>query len=180
MTTNQGIFIIYGRGDYFDNTSRNEQRDAGLFEFGLTVGDFNSDGRTNFAAVEVLNKRLRVHLNGASAASPIVYEAGIYSEILASADINGNGKLDLLISDSRVGDFQTFYGTGSGTFGNPEIIPINLPVSDVALADYDGDGKADLAVARNGNWYLNRTTQGFVSIQFGTTADLPVPNAFVR
>ncbi len=48
-----------------------------------------------------------------------------------------------------------------------------------APADYDGDGKADVTVFRDGTWYLQRSTQGFAGVAFGAAGDKPVPNAFV-
>jgi hypothetical protein len=47
-------------------------------------------------------------------------------------------------------------------------------------ADYDGDGKADIAVFRSGTWYLQRSQAGFTGLVFGNPTDKPVPNAFVR
>jgi hypothetical protein len=49
------------------------------------------------------------------------------------------------------------------------------------LFDYDGDGKADIAVFRpsTGIWYLLQTTSGFGAAQWGTSGDVPTENAFI-
>ncbi|CAN5409681.1 hypothetical protein BH10ACI1_BH10ACI1_06640 [soil metagenome] len=47
-------------------------------------------------------------------------------------------------------------------------------------ADFDGDGKSDLSVFRpsEGNWYLNRSTQGFSVVKWGLSTDQLVPSDY--
>src|SRR5207344_262823 len=43
--------------------------------------------------------------------------------------------------------------------------------------DYDGDGKADIAVFRQstGAWYILASTAGFINVTLGGPSDEPVP-----
>ncbi|HEX8247388.1 MAG TPA: hypothetical protein VF599_04325, partial [Pyrinomonadaceae bacterium] len=41
--------------------------------------------------------------------------------------------------------------------------------------DFDGDGRADIGVFRQGNWYLLNSSSGFTTVQFGISTDKLVP-----
>lgn len=77
----------------------------------------------------------------------------------ATADLNGDGKVDVIgLNDSNL---VLLLGNGDGTLQNPKPISLSAGVTDFALADYDGDGKRDIAVSIGSSSTMN--------ILFGTS-----------
>ncbi|MBK8466450.1 MAG: M36 family metallopeptidase [Chloracidobacterium sp.] len=53
-------------------------------------------------------------------------------------------------------------------------------VATRSRADFDGDGKTDISVFRpsDGNWYLQRSTEGFTGVNWGLSTDILTPGDF--
>jgi len=93
-------------------------------------------------------------------------------------DYTGDGKADLAYFRPSTGEWYVLRSEDSSFYAFPWGANGDLP----APGDYDGDGKIDAAVFRpsNSNWFALRSTAGPLILQFGTTGDRPLPNAYVR
>jgi len=88
---------------------------------------------------------------------------GSFADPLALADVNDDGKLDILVGNQCpqengkcVGDASVgvLLGNGNGTFQSVVTYDAGSSMASMAIADLNGDGKLDLALAGDGTIVL--------------------------
>ena len=67
------------------------------------------------------------------------------------ADLTGDGKLDLVVTNYGSNTVSVLMGNGNGTFQSQSTFAVGAAPDSVAVADLNGDGKLDLVVANYGS-----------------------------
>ena len=155
-----GAAILLGNGD--GSFTRGPSVPAVSGASFVVAGDFNADGRLDLAVCDNLGNSVTILLgNGdgtftSASGSPI--PVGNQPDAIVTGDFNNDGKLDLAIANFGDNTITLLLGNGDGTFtqtgGSP--YAVGKGPYQIAAADFNGDGKLDLAVAN--------LTDGTVSI----------------
>lgn len=120
------------------------------------IGDFNGDGKSDVLALHEASGFLwstvffsdgTGQLNYSSNCNVYSWYWGNTSAALITADVNGDGKSDLIRISTINGTAAVYPWTGSCFFPNnsPWTTVTNIPWSAAAAGDANGDGKTDLA-----------------------------------
>jgi hypothetical protein len=144
------VSVLLGKGDGTFATHVDYPVGGGVT--GVAVGDFNGDGKLDIAVVYGFDlARVAVLLgNGDGTFRPFVpTTAGFQGGSIAVGDFNGDGKLDVAVSDnqSATPGVDIMLGNGDGTFKAPVSYATAADPRMVIVADFNGDGKLDLATA---------------------------------
>jgi uncharacterized repeat protein (TIGR01451 family) len=119
----------------------------------MASGDFNRDGKTDFAYTNVTSNSVAIRLGTGSgtftAASS--YSVGTTPLSVIVADVNGDAKIDLAVANSGSHNVSVLLGNGDGSF--QAAVPYGAGTSpfSVAAGDVNNDGASDLVVANNGS-----------------------------
>src|SRR5208282_5988925 len=127
---------------------------SGFYPEHLAIGDFNGDGKTDLAVADYYSGVSVLLGNGdGTFQPPVSYAAGPGPTFVAVGDFDGNGTLDLVVANDSFGFtmLAVLLGNGDGTFQPAVDYSAAVAISGLVLADFNGDGKIDIAAAGLGD-----------------------------
>jgi hypothetical protein len=135
---------------------------SGSYIYSFAVADVNGDGKLDiFVLVQNLGSNsISMFLGNGDGTFglPVTLLPDFAVWSVALADVNGDGKPDLLMTNLQinVGEVGVALGDGDGTFQSAVTFGSGgAAPRSVAVGDFNGDGKADLAVANSGSGQPN-------------------------
>ena len=149
----------------------------------LAAADFNGDGELDLATVFYASSEVGIWRGdgqGSFVLETRFPSRGTLPHTIRVADVNGNGHQDLIVSHCHADDSVViFYGEGGFRFSlSQEILlgegrdTIEHEIRDVAVADFTGNGRPDIALA----CYASEQ----VAVLVNRSEDASIPQEFER
>jgi hypothetical protein len=148
------VSVLLGNGD---GTFAPQQTFAvGFAPDSIAVADVNGDGRPDlvvgcqpFNEYGVNSVSVLLGNGDGTFAPPQTFPVGPTPFSVAVADINADGKPDILVPNVFYNTVSVVLGNGDGTFAPPKTYTVGKYPASVAVADVNGEGKPDLIVAND-------------------------------
>ncbi|HKE00618.1 MAG TPA: VCBS repeat-containing protein [Planctomycetota bacterium] len=113
----------------------------------LALGDWNGDGRPDAAIARSLPNSVGISFGTGTAfyPAPAAFPLPVAPSRIAAGDVNDDGSLDVVVAGGTT--LMTLLGDGAGGLAAPITSSFSDFAFDLALADFDRDGKLDAAAA---------------------------------
>lgn len=127
---------------------------VGAHPEGLTVGDFNGDGRLDIATANSESDDVSILLGNGNGTFQSAYSFGVGQSpmFLTTGDLNQDGTLDLVVAEAGADRVAVLLGKGDGFFDLPVPYPTGKGPTSIAVGDVDQDHDLDLVVVNSGRF----------------------------
>jgi hypothetical protein len=153
VTANVSIFAGNGNGTFGAATNLT----AGDSPAAVAIGDISGDGKPDLVVANSNSNNVSVFAgngNGTFNAAMTFNTGGNAARGVAIGDFNGDNQADIAVTNRDSNNVTVLLGDGHGNFtaatNSPFAVNALRPAS-LAIGDFNGDGKQDLATANNGS-----------------------------
>ena len=136
----------------------------------LVTGDFNGDGKIDVAVTGNSGVTTLPGNGDGTLGTPVTYPSTNGPYLLAASDFNHDGKLDLVTAGgcgNTCGFVSVLLGKGDGSFQAGTDFSAGGVPSAFTVADLNGDGIPDLALANMATNSVDQGTGALVSVLLG-------------
>jgi hypothetical protein len=162
------VSVLLGNGDGTFRAALNFT--VGALPTSVAVGDFNMDEIPDLAVTNLRSDNVSILLGNGDGTFRAAqnFPVGSSPRSIITGDFNGDGIQDLAVAKegtpmSPSGIVSILIGRGDGTFGTAQNFGVGRSPQSIAVGDFKGDGRQDLATANGGSYnvsvLINETPQ---------------------